>query len=121
MTEKEKIEKLKEFIATLSESEVRHELLLSYLMMERCQEVMEGKNVDPVKMKENGLDSDLELFYMCKKLKVEHDSLEGIRDNAAQAVSQAITAISDVMKELKDLKVDMEDKIAKLNAIINKQ
>ena len=71
MSDKEKENKLRAFIKTLSEKEVREELLLAYLQMERCQEVLEGKDVEPVTMKENGLDSDLELFYMCKKKYLE--------------------------------------------------
>lgn len=71
MDEKEKKQKLRAFIKTLSEQEVREELLLAYLQMERCQQVLEGEDVKPVTMKENGLDSDLELFYMCKKKYLE--------------------------------------------------
>ena len=71
MTDKEKKEKFRAFVNTLSEKEARKELVLAYLQMERCQQVLEGEDVKPVTMKENGLDSDLELFYMCKKKYLE--------------------------------------------------
>jgi len=56
------------FVASLSEKEAREQLSLAYQQMERCMEVLNGKkDVEPVAMKDNGLSSDLELFYQCKK------------------------------------------------------
>lgn len=71
MTEKEKEQRLRDFVSSLSEADAREQLTLAYLQMERCQQVMQGEDVEPVTMMENGLDSDLELFYMCKKLYME--------------------------------------------------
>lgn len=55
------------FVGSLTEEEVRKELVLAYMQMERCQEVLDGYDVEPVEMKDNGQSSDLELFYKCKK------------------------------------------------------
>lgn len=55
------------FVGLLTEEEARKELVLAYMQMERCQEVLDGYDVEPVEMKDNGQSSDLELFYKCKK------------------------------------------------------
>ena len=55
------------FVANLSEKEAREQLSLAYQQMELCLEVLSGKQyVEPIAMKDNGLSSDLELFYKCK-------------------------------------------------------
>lgn len=64
-------EKFDNFVSRLSEEEVRKELVLCYLQMERCKEVLKGEKVDPVEMMDNGESSDLELFYHCKKVRDE--------------------------------------------------
>lgn len=57
------------FVASLSEKEAREQLSLAYQQMELCLEVLNGKgDVEPVVMKDNGLSSDLELFYECKRV-----------------------------------------------------
>lgn len=68
---KELRKKFNDFVGTLSESEVRRELVLAYLQMERCQQVLRGEDVKPVTMRDNGESSDLELFYRCKKVAEE--------------------------------------------------
>lgn len=65
--------KLAKFVKSLTEEDVRHELLMAYLQMERCQQVLRGDDVEPVKMADNGESSDLELFYLCKKVRSELD------------------------------------------------
>jgi hypothetical protein len=55
------------FVNGLTDEEARKELVLAYLQMERCQEALDGNDVEPVEMKDNGQSSDLELFYKCKK------------------------------------------------------
>lgn len=55
------------FVDSLTEEEVRHELLQAYIQMERCIEVLDGKDVEPTEMRDNGRSSDLELFYTCKR------------------------------------------------------
>ena len=67
--------KFERFAASLSEEECRKELVMAYLMMERCQEVLKGESVEPVEMMDNGESSDLELFYRCRKVREELDYL----------------------------------------------
>ncbi len=67
----------KAFIETLSEKECRLQLSLAYLHMERCIQVLNGAEIDPVVMKDNGKSSDLELFYACKKARKEIERLRG--------------------------------------------
>jgi len=62
----EQREKIKEFVDSLSERQAREQLVLAYLQMERCIAVLHGEDVEPVDMMDNGLSSDLELFYACK-------------------------------------------------------
>lgn len=57
------------FVASLSEKEAREQLSLAYQQMELCIDVLSGDNdVKPVMMKDNGLSTDLELFYKCKEV-----------------------------------------------------
>lgn len=66
---KEDVKVINYFIASLSEKEAREQLSLAYQQMELCMRVLNGeKDIDPVTMKDNGLSSDLELFYKCKKV-----------------------------------------------------
>lgn len=68
MGEKE-LRVVKKFVAGLSEREAREELILAYRQMELCLDVLKGKKgVKPIVMKDNGLSSDLELFYRCKEV-----------------------------------------------------
>lgn len=64
----ENVKIINHFVASLSEKEAREQLSLAYQQMELCMEVLNGnKEAEPVKMRDNGLSSDLELFYKCKK------------------------------------------------------
>lgn len=56
-----------QFVSQLSPDEVREQLVLAYLQMEKCMQVLRGADVEPVSMMDNGESSDLELFYRCKK------------------------------------------------------
>lgn len=66
------------FVNGLTDEEARKELVLAYLQMERCQEALDGNDVEPVEMKDNGQSSDLELFYKCKKAANELSYLNDI-------------------------------------------
>lgn len=68
-------EKFEEFVKSLTNEEVREELVCAYMQMERCQKVLNGIDAEPVEMKDNGESSDLELFYQCKKMREELDAL----------------------------------------------
>lgn len=72
-------ERLKVFASQLSPELCREQLVLAYLQMERCRQVLRGEDVEPVVMMDNGESSDLELFYLCKKVRAELDSLD--KDN----------------------------------------
>ena len=69
--EKKLRKKFTAFASQLSPDECREQLVLAYLQMERCQQVLRGEDVEPVAMKDNGESSDLELFYLCKKVAEE--------------------------------------------------
>ena len=71
-------EKFSTFVNQLSPDQVREQLILSYLQMERCQQVLQGEDVEPVVMMDNGESSDLELFYRCKKVSEELSYLNGV-------------------------------------------
>lgn len=66
-----KIKRLKKrftaFVNQLTPDQVREQLILAYLQMEKCQMVLKGYDVEPETMMDNGESSDLELFYRCKK------------------------------------------------------
>ena len=64
-----------DFVGRMSEQEVREQLVLAYLQMERCNRILRGEQVEPVDMLNNGKNSDLELFYTCKKVREELDYL----------------------------------------------
>lgn len=62
-------DRLSNYVYDLSEQEVRRQLLLCYCQMERCISLLHGdKKVKPVEMDDNGLSTDLELFYTCKRV-----------------------------------------------------
>lgn len=69
--------KLTDFVRSLTLNDVREQLVLAYLQMEKCQQVLRGEDVEPVAMKDNGISSDLELFYLCKKVREELDFSDG--------------------------------------------
>lgn len=64
------------FVNQLSPDECRKQLVLAYIQMEKCMQVLRGEDVKPVAMKDNGESSDLELFYMCKKVAEELSTQE---------------------------------------------
>lgn len=59
--------RLTAFVNKLTPDQVREQLVLAYLQMEKCKKVLKGYDVEPVDMMDNGESSDLELFYHCKK------------------------------------------------------
>lgn len=72
----EKGEIIDNFISTLTPEQIKWELKLAYHQMERCIQVLNGEDVAPIKMMDNGLSSDLELFYKCKSVRQELDELK---------------------------------------------
>lgn len=74
MSKKNLRKKFSSFVSKLTPDQVREQLVLAYLQMEKCQQVLKGKRVQPVEMLDNGESSDLELFYSCVKVREELDS-----------------------------------------------
>lgn len=70
--------KINAFVSQLTPDEVREQLILAYMQMERCLSALRGEDVEPVDMKDNGVSSDLELFYSCKKCAEELSALNEI-------------------------------------------
>ena len=102
MSKSGKIRKrLAKFVGGLSNEECREQLLLSYLQMERCQQLLRGEDVEPVDMKDNGMSSDLELFYACKKVREELDSFdeEEEEDFPDMRISVIVSNYTDALRD----------------------
>ena len=112
--------RLTAFVNQLTPDQVREQLVLAYLQMEKCQSVLKGYDVEPVTMMDNGCSSDLELFYRCKKVaeelaylnKMVHDGkkvgtleLEVIVDT-----SPAILCLKELRKEFSKMADSMKPK-----------
>lgn len=102
--------KLSQFVNQLTPDQVREQLVLAYLQMERCKQVLRGADVEPVAMLDNGECSDLELFYLCKKLREE---LDLNNQNEKKPKGESITIgvdfdCSDAIKHLKDFKKSID-------------
>ena len=87
--------RLTAFVSQLSPDQVREQLELAYLQMEKCRNVLRGHDVEPVEMMDNGDSVDLELFYLCKKARAELDLLN-------QAVSNVTIKINIYERRDKD-------------------
>lgn len=94
-----KIERLKKrftaFVNQLTPDQVREQLVLAYLQMEKCQTVLKGYDVEPESMMDNGESSDLELFYRCKKASEELAYLNGIFQNRPDVIALFIRFLGD--------------------------
>lgn len=115
MSKKNLRKKFSSFVSKLTPDQVREQLVLAYLQMEKCQQVLKGKRVQPAEMLDNGESSDLELFYSCVKVREELDSLnkseckhDGKKITIGVDVdySEAINSLKDLKKELEKLCVD---------------
>ena len=73
--------RITKFVSGLSDDTVREQLILAYLQMERCINVLRGYDVEPVEMMDNGDSTDLELFYRCKKASAEIEQLNLLTEN----------------------------------------
>lgn len=109
-----KLKKLKKrltaFASQLTPDECREQLVLSYLQMERCQQVLRGEDVEPVTQMDNGESSDLELFYLCKKVREELDLLNRSEKNPkGESITIGVDVdCSDAIKHFKDFKKEFE-------------
>ena len=99
-----KIKRLKKrftaFVNQLTPDQVREQLILAYLQMEKCQAVLKGYDVEPETMMNNGESSDLELFYRCKKAAEELACLnQMVHDGKEIALLLNWPYIEDVLVE----------------------
>lgn len=99
---KKRIKELKNFVSQLSDMECREELICAYLQMENCQRVLRGEDVVPDQMmRDNGHQTDMELFYLCKKVRKE---LEYLDSNQEKRLHLDVSVnISDESKRLHSL------------------
>ena len=74
------------FVNQLTPDQCREQLVLAYLQMEKCQNVLKGYDVEPVEMMDNGDSSDLELFYRCKKAAEELAYLNDIASKSEKTI-----------------------------------
>ena len=106
------------FVNQLTPGQVREQLVLAYLQMEQSQRVLRGENVEPVTMLDNGENSDLELFYRCKKMaeecaylnKMVHDGkkVDSIELEVHLDVNPAIQTIKQMRDEFDSFARSME-------------
>lgn len=75
---------IRSFVGSLTEPVCRDQLIRAYLQMERCRQVLHGMDVEPIEMKDNGLSTDLELFYQCRKIATELEYLNDMISRAAE-------------------------------------
>ena len=65
----------------LTPAEMREQVVLCHQHMERCCDVLDGKQgVEPVKLVDVSDSADLELFYKCKKV-AELSRLSAVTEN----------------------------------------
>lgn len=94
----------------LTLDECREQLVLAYLQMEKCLQVLRGEDVEPIAMKDNGESSDLELFYMCKKVREELDYLnqEESKKQGDKITIGVDVDCSEAIRHLKEFKNEFE-------------
>lgn len=111
MSKKNLRKKFSSFVSKLTPDQVREQLVLAYLQMEKCQQVLKGKRVQPVEMLDNGESSDLELFYLCKKVREELDLLNHTEKKPkGKSITIGVDVdCSDAIKHFKDLKKQFDE------------
>lgn len=97
------------FVEQLSPDQVREQLILAYLQMEKCQQVLTGRDVEPVSMIDNGESSDLELFYRCKKTAEELAYLNEMASKPDKSIKFCVEFdCSEAINELKKFKEQLD-------------
>lgn len=72
MSKSNKLRKrLTAFVNQLAPDQLREQLVLSFLQMDRCIHALRGDAVEPIEMMDFCDRMDLELFYRCKKIREE--------------------------------------------------
>ena len=107
------------FASQLTPDECREQLVLAYLQMEKCLQVLRGADVEPVAMMDNGESSDLELFYMCKKVREELDYLnQAEKKSKGKSITIGVDVdCSEAIKHFKDFKKEFEKLCVDANKI----
>ena len=127
-----KIKRLKKiftaFVNQLTPDQVREQLILAYIQMEKCQKVLMGYDVEPVEMMDNGESSDLELFYRCKKAaeelaylnKMVHDGKKvGTLELEVKVdTNPAILSLKELHKEFSNLADSMKPKVLQAGSVV---
>lgn len=127
-----KIERLKKrftaFVNQLTPDQVREQLVLAYLQMEKCQTVLKGYDVEPVEMMDNGESSDLELFYRCKRAaeelaylnKMVHDGKKvgAIEFEVKVDTDPAILSLKELRKEFSKMADSMKPKVLQVGSVV---
>lgn len=116
------------FVNQLSPDQVREQLVLAYLQMEKCQTVLKGYDVEPVEMMDNGESSDLELFYRCKKAaeelgylnKMVHDGKKvgAIELEVKVDTNPAILSLKELRKEFRKMADSMKQKVLQVGSVV---
>lgn len=117
-----------EFVNQLTPDQVREQLVLAYLQMEKCQTVLKGYDVEPVEMMDNGESSDLELFYRCKKIaeelaylnKMVHDGKKvgAIEFEVKVDTNPAILSLKELRKEFRKMADSMKPKVLQVGSVV---
>lgn len=94
--------KFSAFVEQMTANECRKQLVLAYIQMEKCMQVLRGEDVKPVAMKDNGESSDLELFYMCKKVAEELSTQEQENGTISMTVGFACPDASKKCRRLRE-------------------
>ena len=90
------------FVNQLTPDQVREQLVLAYLQMEKCQKVLKGYDVEPETMMDDGKNSGLELFYRCKKAAEELGYLNKMVHDGKKVSGIKIELEVDTRKHLQD-------------------
>ena len=98
------------FVNQLSPDQVREQLVLAYLQMEKCIKALKGYDVEPVEMLDNGDSSDLELFYRCKKVAEELSHLNEIASKPDKTIKFGVKFdCSGAIKSFRGLRKSLDE------------
>ena len=105
------------FVNQLTPDQCREQLVLAYLQMEKCQNVLKGYDVEPVEMMDNGECSDLELFYSCKKAAEELAYLNNELSKPETMMGNPFVLKVDISKYYKPLHFDTSEPLNTLKEL----
>ena len=116
------------FVNQLTPDQCREQLVLAYLQMEKCKNVLKGYNVEPVEMMDNGDSSDLELFYRCKKAAAElgylnkmvHDGKKvgAIEFEVKVNTNPAILSLKELHEEFRRVSDSIDPKVLQVGSVV---